>query len=383
MRLPRGIVRRGARYFARIHTKGGEKSFRLGPVSDLASAVQKFYTIRALIRQGTSASAIKDALNGDGLGLLTTAGKVQAGPEVEITVAEAARRWIREHVEPDLEDGENIKSRVDRLLLPFIGSKPISEVRRADCHAFKGHIRATYPRHKPGTLVHDLRLLRELLAWAENVELIPESPWPRKGIMPRIKKRPPDRLTDEEVEILTTLPEPWRFNLRLAIETGCRWSELTRLERTDITADGQLLIREAKGGKFRRVPIPRWLVAEIMRRRGRLFVKRTGKPYSETSNGSFNATIRRLARKHTKSLSREDQERLSGLKRFHVHMTRHTFGCRYVEAGGELTHLQQIMGHESITTTQIYARPNEKAIRADAQRVYAVQEARSQSNSRS
>jgi len=380
MKLPRGVTKKRGRYFARIHTKGGERSFPLG--SDPGAAVQRFYSLRALVRQGTAPSAIKDALKGDlGLSALAPPGKL--GSESDITVAQAARRWIREHVKPDLKNALDIESRVDRLLIPFIGSKPIREIRRSDCHAFKGHVRSMCPGHKPGTLVHDLRLLRELLTWAENVELIPESPWPRKGIMPRMKKRPPDRLSDEEVEILTALPEPWRFNLRLALETGCRWAELTRLERTDITADGQLLIREAKGGKFRRVPIPRWLTAEIMQRRGRLFVNRGGKPYSETSNGSFNATIRRLARKQTKRLSREDQERLPGLKRFHVHMTRHTFGSRYVEAGGELTHLQQIMGHESITTTQIYARPNEKAIRADAQRVYAVQEARSQSNSRS
>ena len=71
------------------------------------------------------------------------------------------------------------------------------------------------------------------------MELIPR-PWPRKCIMLRIKKRPPDRLTDEEVEILAALPEPWRFNVRLAIETGCgglTWHKLAQHRRAATLVD--------------------------------------------------------------------------------------------------------------------------------------------------
>jgi len=176
--------------------------------------------------------------------------------------------------------------------------------------------------------------------------------------MQKLGKSPPDSLSDTEVETVIALSNPWVFNLRLAMCTGCRWAELVRLERTDLTADGLLLIRKTKNGEPRTVPIPRNLLTEIMSRRGRLFVTRTGRPYSEFSNGAFNATI---ARK-------------TGIDRFHVHMTRHTFACRYLEAGGELAMLQEVLGHSSVTTTQRYGRPNEKAIRADAARVFSAWE---------
>jgi integrase/recombinase XerD len=223
-------------------------------------------------------------------------------------------------------------------------------------------------------MVHYLRTLRELLAWAENVELIPESPWPRKGIMPRLIKKAPDRLTDEEVAVVVNLPEPWGFNMRLALGTGCRWEELTRLQRRDLQTDGALLIRTAKDGEPRTVPIGPALLAEIKQRIGPLFTSRTGTPYSTTSNGAFSATIRRQARRQVQPELRKD---LAGLSKFHVHMTRHTFACRYLEAGGELAMLQEILGHASVVTTQRYGRVNEKAIRADAARVYAAQEANS------
>jgi integrase len=39
-----------------------------------------------------------------------------------------------------------------------------------------------------------------------------------------LPERPPDRLTDDEVEAVLRIPEPWAFYLRLALGTGLRWS---------------------------------------------------------------------------------------------------------------------------------------------------------------
>ncbi len=373
MKLPRGVRSINGRLYGRIYVEGGEESFQLGPTSDPGPAIQRFYTIRAMIRDGKDPAAIKDALNGDGLTALRPPTDAPE-PEAQITVAQAVERWIRERVRPDLKNAQEMERLVDRLVLPFLGPKPIREVRRSDCFTFKGHVRTTCPHVKPGTMTLYIRPLRELLAWAENVELIPESPWPRKGIMPRTEKKPPDRLTDEEVEVLVNLPEPWGGNLRLALGTGCRWGELVRLRRRDLQSDGVLLIREAKDGEPRTVPVGPALLREIMQRKGPLFSTRKDAPYSEKSNGAFNATIRRQAKKRLAELTAKGRRELGGLARFHVHMTRHTFACRYIEAGGELAMLQEILGHGSVTTTQRYGRPNEKAIRADAARVHGVLE---------
>jgi integrase len=104
-----------------------------------------------------------------------------------------------------------------------------------------------------------------------------------------------------------------------------------------------------------------------------------GTAYSQSSNGAFNTAIRRLAKKRVKALPSDQRKGLQGLTGFHVHMARHTYACTYLEAGGELAMLQEILGHASVVTTQRYGRPNEKAIRADAARVYAVQESHSRS----
>jgi len=55
---------------------------------------------------------------------------------------------------------------------------------------------------------------------------------------------------------------------------------------------------------------------------------------------------------------------------------RHTYGCRYIEDGGELAMLSKILGHSSTEMTERYAAADRKAVRRDADQVYARQEER-------
>jgi integrase len=214
--------------------------------------------------------------------------------------------------------------------------------------------------------------MRELLSWAEEVELIEANPWPRRRILPRVEKRAPDRLSETEAESLASMPGHWGFTLRFLLATGIRWGEACRARRKDIQ-DRQLLVRKSKSGKPRRVPLSRAMLEEIVRQGGDWIVPRQriapgGR--AERSSSSFNRTIRRISEKRIAKLPEAERKALAGLVRFHVHQTRHTFACRYLEAGGELAMLQQILGHASVEQTQQYGRPDAKAIRSDADRVF-------------
>ncbi|MBI5169835.1 MAG: site-specific integrase, partial [Candidatus Eisenbacteria bacterium] len=157
---------------------------------------------------------------------------------------------------------------------------------------------------------------------------------------------PPDRLSDDDVRRVLDIPEPQAFVVRLALSTGMRWGEMCRASAKDL--DGNMLIvHRTKSGKVRRVPLHPEILRELKGRVGRLV------PYSERANGSFNKFVARN----------------SGIRKFHVHQLRHTFACRWLERGGSLPALQQILGHASVVTTQHYAKLGDDLVRREAARI--------------
>ena len=75
--------------------------------------------------------------------------------------------------------------------------------------------------------------------------------------------------------------------------------------------------------------------------------------FSPNSTGSFNRAVRRR----------------SGCVVFHVHRLRHTFASRYLESGGQLAALKEILEHASIRTTERYAKLLLAHVQKDAARV--------------
>jgi integrase len=77
-------------------------------------------------------------------------------------------------------------------------------------------------------------------------------------------------------------------------------------------------------------------------------------------------------RKRLRGLGKDDRERLAGLERFHMHQTRHSFACRWIEGGGSLDSLQRILGHQDQRTTRRYGQPSDRYVREEALRVHAA-----------
>ena len=138
--------------------------------------------------------------------------------------------------------------------------------------------------------------------------------------------------------------DPYGFICRLLVQTGIRWGEAIRAQASDVQA-GVLVVHRTKSSKVRRIPVPDELLEEL---RGRV-----GKLLSVTHGDSFAKQVRKLA----------------GVEGFHAHQLRHTFACRWLEAGGSLAALQEILGHASIVTTQRYGRLGEAHVQAEAARI--------------
>lgn len=176
---------------------------------------------------------------------------------------------------------------------------------------------------------------------------------------PRLGRRLPEVLSVEEIDAMIdaidmTKPEGQRN--RAIIETlygcGLRVSELCNLELGNINFKDELLIVIGKGNKQRLVPmspssideINLWLNdrADINPKHGEegiVFISRRGK---------------RLTRVMVFYIVRQLAE-LAGIKKtISPHTLRHSFATHLLEGGANLRAIQQMLGHESISTTEIY-----------------------------
>lgn len=262
-----------------------------------------------------------------------------------LTVGEAAKLWL-ETLEARAYH-PLVKARVERELVPALGMRPLGLLTDVDCRTFLVVVGAKPKpnggKRSPQTVLHIGAVLRSLLLWCAEKGLVVRSPFPR-GLMPRVGDRRPDPLTEEEEEAMRAIEGPHGFYLRLLLGTGIRWGEAVLTEAAHVQRE-QLHVVAPKTGKARWVPLSTSLRAELSGRVGRLV---------HLVNADSLAVV---ARERT------------GIERFHVHQTRHTYACRWLEAGGSLTALQEILGHSRITTTQIYGRPSEQSVLNEARRI--------------
>jgi integrase len=267
--------------------------------------------------------------------------QLQAGgvvPRSDLTVKLAAERWLLQYVATSRQPKDQVttKSRVKKYLEPGLGHLLLYRLTKEHVRTYR-----LWLEKKPisaTTVSHILSDVRCLLLWCVDAGLLDSSPFPRR-VMPRLQERPPDRLTDEEAEQLRELPDPCGFVCRLALGTGLRWGELTRVQASDLER-GFLVVHHTKSRKVRRVPLEPELLREVRGHVGRLVA------YATLSLGSFSKAVRQR----------------TGVERFHPHQMRHTFACQWLERGGSLAALQQILGHASIVTTQRYAKLTDEVV---------------------
>lgn len=151
-----------------------------------------------------------------------------------------------------------------------------------------------------------------------------------------------------------------RAILELLCTTGVRVGELSRLRRDSLTSDRSALAVVGHGGRLRMVPLSqqaRYWIAQYLKRRSdgapQLFVRHDpasrGVGRTAAPAGLTPRSVQRLVQKYARAagLGRTVQPRV----------LRHTAAATLVEAGNDLEMVRQRLGHQSLNTTKIYARP--------------------------
>ncbi len=178
--------------------------------------------------------------------------------------------------------------------------------------------------------------------------------------LPRKARKLPEFLTEEEVNRLLNAPDTTelagirdRALLELLYATGLRVSELLSLRLGDVDLDEKYVRTVGKGGKERIVPFgdeaARWLEIYLLEVRSKFASRRSGDYiFLNQKGGRLSRTgFWKLLRKYAQKAGIEEG-------RVYPHVLRHSFATHLLMHGCDLRIVQELLGHSSVTTTQIY-----------------------------
>ncbi len=211
---------------------------------------------------------------------------------------------------------------------------------------------------KTSTAARRLSGVRRFYRFLLREGIIAEDPTLRID-SPRLPRRLPDTLTEQDVEALLTEPDPevaleLRDKAMLEILYGCglRVSELTGLTVDQVNLRQGVVRISGKGGKERLVPLGEeaidWLLAYMKHARAELL---KGKPSDALFPGNRASAMTRQAFWYRVKCY---AGRAGIYKHLSPHTLRHAFATHLLNHGADLRVVQMLLGHSDLSTTQIY-----------------------------
>ena len=249
----------------------------------------------------------------------------------------------------------------------------VEAVGEREVHAYVDKLRAATdedgrPRYAASSIARALVAVRSFHRFCAEERLLDGDP-SEDVAAPRVPWGIPKALSEPEVEtLLATVPgdDARALRDRAILETlyagGLRISELVGLDRDDLDLAHRVLRVFGKGSKERLVPIGRMAhdALDVWLRRGRPELAR---PRSREAV-FLNVRGGRLTRQGCWQIVRTAGERAGLGERLSPHVLRHSCATHMVEHGADIRVVQELLGHASLSTTQIYTKVSPERLRA-------------------
>ncbi len=194
----------------------------------------------------------------------------------------------------------------------------------------------------------------------------------RPASLPRVLRPEDAQLLLDRIPATRPLEQRDRALFELAYASGLRAEELVNLDTASIDFDAETVRVEGKGGRTRLVPVGEHALAAIdayckhgrpklaaehaagsARDQGPLFLSKSGRRLSTSD-----------VRRRLRTWTRVTQAVAPALAQAHPHTLRHSFATHLLEGGADLRSIQELLGHATISTTQVYTRVETARLRA-------------------
>ena len=253
----------------------------------------------------------------------------------------------------------------------FLSDRGIDSLKEVDRHVFRDYLSHLMEKgFVKASIARKLSAIRSFYRYLLREEIISTSPVATTS-SPKLDRRLPSFLTQEEIKRLLEAPDlstPQglrdRALLELLYASGLRVSELVSLNLEQVNLDTNEIRVWGKGSKERIVligkPAARALIAYLTQGRPKLLGEKGGNALLLNRYGKriIERRVQRILEKHTS---------IAGIgKRVYPHMLRHTFATHLLDGGADLRVVQELLGHASLSSTQIYTHVS----KSQAKKVY-------------
>lgn len=236
-----------------------------------------------------------------------------------------------------------------RLFLIYFRTKAVSEISNADVVNFnhdyilKNKFSASYQNQITSAVKLYFRTIRNTKIEVDKIE------------RPKKNKMLPNVLSKEEVKLILEAHANVKHKTMLSLIYSCglRCSELLELRPVDIDSKRNIvLIKQAKGKKDRITPLsPKILV--LLRVYYQLYKPKTYLFEGQEPGSSYSA-------KSLQSVLKQALEKANIKKPVTLHWLRHSYATHLLESGTDLRYIQELLGHNSSRTTEIYTHVSTK-----------------------
>ena len=257
--------------------------------------------------------------------------------------------------------------------LVFLKSKNITNILDIDKYVLRDYLKELFEKGKPKTVKRKIASVKALFTYLEFEDIVLINPFHKMKLSIKEGKQLPKTIELKKIKKLFAYFYSKKENaqnknrygykalvrdiavLELLFASGMRVSELATLKLKNINFSRGFVIIKGKGNRERIIPIPHSDIINALKSYYELFKEEINNSKYFFIN-RFNSrlseqSIRLMIRKYTKVVNLQQ----------HItpHMFRHSVATLLLENGVDIRYIQNILGHSTINTTQIYAQVNE------------------------
>ena len=202
--------------------------------------------------------------------------------------------------------------------------------------------------------------LRSFFNYLEKEDVIEKNPFLYVS-MPKLDKKIPQFFYDEEMQQLfaaedgmTPISQRNRAILELLSATGIRVTELVGIKIEDVDFTAGLLLVFGKGRKQRYVPFGSFAEMELKKYINDSRPKLQNKSEGKNNTLFLNHHGKPITDRGIRYILNRMLEKAALTSKIHPHKLRHSFATHLLNQGADMRSVQELLGHESLSSTQVY-----------------------------